>query len=354
MNRRKKITAILLMVIIGISIVLTGCTLPEIESAKMYLNQNRYDEAVEVAKTATEKYPDNPEAWFYLGKAYNSKEMMPEMVEAFDKALSLSPSATIKTEIENMKRRGFGTSYNNAIKVFNVANKTDDPQKQNEMREDVSKNLKVAKACNPDFYMTYILLGKTEFQLGRENEAEKIIQEAVQKFAKNDTVLYNVGNFYFEQGNQEKALEYYEKAFNINPDNTDVVLALSDIYMNKKEYDKAKSYLTVLLEKNPDNVNILFNVAALFYNLKEFENAVKYFEQVVSIENDNKLFWEYYAQSLFNAKMYEKTVSEISRAVEIVPDSVTLYEILSYAYTQTGDTAKAKEADARATELRGE
>ncbi|MCK5077408.1 MAG: tetratricopeptide repeat protein [Calditrichia bacterium] len=354
MNKGKKVTTILMMVIMSVSILLTGCSLPEIESAKMYLSQDRYDEAVTIAKTATEKYPKNPEAWYYLGKAYHKKEMINEMVEVFDKCLSLSPTATIKTEITNIKSREFGNSYNDAIKYFNAANKLDDADKQVKMREDVSKKLKIAKICKPDFYMTYILLGKTETQLGRKDAGVKIIEEAAQIFAEKDTVLFNVGNYYLEQNDENKALGYYEKANKINPENSDVVLALSDIYMGKKEFDKAKSYLTILLEKNPDNVNIMFNVAALYYNLKEYNDAVKYFEQVVAIENDNKLFWEYYAQSLFNAEMFEKAASEISQAVEIITDSATLYEILSFAYTRTGDTAKAQEAAEKAKSISGE
>jgi len=78
----------------SVSILVTSCTLPEIESAKMYLTQERYDEAATIAKTATEKYPQNPEAWYYLGKAYHNKAMIGEMIEAFDKCESLAASLT--------------------------------------------------------------------------------------------------------------------------------------------------------------------------------------------------------------------------------------------------------------------
>ncbi|MCK5077087.1 MAG: tetratricopeptide repeat protein, partial [Calditrichia bacterium] len=229
MNKSRRITTVLLMVVMSISVFFTACVPPEIEGAKVNLQKGMFDEAYKTSQKAVELYPTNPDAWFYLGKACYKKNLLEEMVEAFDKSLELAP--THKAEITNIKKREFVSAYNYGIKLFNAANKEEDEAKQKKMREELATKLKIANVCDRDFAMAYILLGKTEVQLDRKNEGLKYIDEAAKRFSEKDTVLLNIGNFYLEQNDKEKALEYYEKAYEINKENSDAVLALSDIYM---------------------------------------------------------------------------------------------------------------------------
>ncbi|HES60182.1 MAG TPA: hypothetical protein ENO18_07110, partial [Caldithrix sp.] len=71
-------------------IILTSCRPPELEGAYVDYNAKRMDNALELAKQATEKYPDNPEAPYLLGQIYGEKGMFKEMMESFDKSLNIS------------------------------------------------------------------------------------------------------------------------------------------------------------------------------------------------------------------------------------------------------------------------
>ncbi len=352
MNVKKKVLTMLLMAVVTVSVLLTGCQLPEIEGTIVAYNNEMYDNALKTALDATQKYPDNADAWFWLGKVYYKKNRLEDMVNAFDKSLAISE--VHKAEIKQIEMREFASNFNYAIKLLNAAIKETDTEKKAKIQQEINKKLTIAYFCNRDYAMTYVLLAKNETDLGNKEKGLQLIDEAATKFADKDTVLYNIGNYFMEQQDRDKAQEYYEKAYNINSDNADVILALADIYMAKKEFAKAKDFLSNILDKNPDNVNILFNVAALYYNLKEYDKAVEYFSRVISLDDQNKFFWEYYAQALFNAEMFDKTVTELSRGVEIVKDSPLMYEILSYAYTRIGKIEEAQAAAAKAKELKGE
>ena len=62
MRLYKTIFTILLFTI---SLLVNACRPPELEQAVIDYNGGRYDNAYTEVLAATEKYPDNEEAWYY-------------------------------------------------------------------------------------------------------------------------------------------------------------------------------------------------------------------------------------------------------------------------------------------------
>ena len=99
----KKLIMICTAIFVITMILGAGCRPPELEGVVININQKQYEKAYDLAKEAVQKYPDNPEAWYYLGELHGRFEKFEEMSEAFDKSLSLAQ--TYKSEIEQQRMK---------------------------------------------------------------------------------------------------------------------------------------------------------------------------------------------------------------------------------------------------------
>ena len=61
----KSLHLLLILGLLILSLSVSSCRPPELEGAVVHYNAGRNDQALTLAQEATEKYPDNPEAWFY-------------------------------------------------------------------------------------------------------------------------------------------------------------------------------------------------------------------------------------------------------------------------------------------------
>ena len=108
MQKIKYLVLISIMLIFAIS--LTSCRPPELEGAIVHYNSGRNDQAYDLALSASEKYPDNAEVWYYLGEIQGKKNMVKEMMESFTKSLAISNSQSSK--IAAAKTTYFGKHFN--------------------------------------------------------------------------------------------------------------------------------------------------------------------------------------------------------------------------------------------------
>ena len=112
----RRYTAVFALLLFTVSLILNACRPPELEQAVIDYNAGRYDNAYDEVIKATEKYPDNEEAWYYLGEVEGRKGNIKEMVIAYDKSLALKN--TFQQQIEMSKRNYYGKAYNDVWAAF--------------------------------------------------------------------------------------------------------------------------------------------------------------------------------------------------------------------------------------------
>ncbi|RKY82004.1 hypothetical protein DRQ07_02515, partial [candidate division KSB1 bacterium] len=110
----KKTLLILISLLLIAFLAMTGCQQTAVTSAKVYMQQENYDKAIEQAKKAVETMPNDAEAYYILGLAYGKKGMYKEMNEAFTNSLKYSDLH--KTDIDHERKiywvRIFNTGVN--------------------------------------------------------------------------------------------------------------------------------------------------------------------------------------------------------------------------------------------------
>src|SRR3972149_5220409 len=85
-------TKILIPALIFLAFTFMGyqCGSTELTSAKLYIQQNNFDKALESLLRETEKNPKSDEGFFLLGVVYGGKQQYEDMMKAFDKSLAIS------------------------------------------------------------------------------------------------------------------------------------------------------------------------------------------------------------------------------------------------------------------------
>ena len=98
------------------------CGSAETTSAKLYIQQKQWEKAEQSLLKEVAKNDKNEEAWFLLGQVRFEQKRLPEMNEAFTRALALSD--VHKAEIGRYRMSIWGSSYNDGVKFYNDSKAT--------------------------------------------------------------------------------------------------------------------------------------------------------------------------------------------------------------------------------------
>lgn len=312
----KRLIVVLAVTLIGGMVVFTGCQSTAVSSAKVYLQQNNFDAAIEQAQLAIEQEPDNGEAYFVLGNAYGMKKMFREMNEAFTKSLELSDKNT--EEIETSRLKYWIDLFNTAvgqIKQDQLEEAAENFQLCTELvpdRIDAYKNLafvqsqagdddgaieayKAGLEVEPNDIEMKNFLGVLYYQNKRYDEAidilNKVIEESEPTSEQYKQALLNIAFSYDLKGEPEKAIKAYENAIASVPGDKDLLFNMGRIYYMKDQYEEANTWFNKVLEIDPNDFEASFNIGVSFLQMEKFEDAVPYLEKATELHPENPNAW---------------------------------------------------------------
>ncbi|MBR6311175.1 MAG: tetratricopeptide repeat protein [Paludibacteraceae bacterium] len=151
--------------------------------------------------------------------------------------------------------------------------------KETKGEEAYAKFLKDALKANPESqFALYSLIGYY-IESKKMDEASKILDEAIQKDAKNPIFYYLKGTLSLESNDNEGAIANFEKAIANDPSFTDGYLGIGKCYFFKgKEIEDAADNIKDYKSRN----------AELEKAKAQYEKAATYFEKVHVQKPDNK------------------------------------------------------------------
>ena len=364
--RRVALLGLALLLAVGATL-LVGCQSKEVTSAKVYIQQDDWDKAIEQLKMAVKLYPNDPEAHYLLGEGYAMKGDYEGMNREFDASLAISPKfeKQIKATREKYWVRAFNNgikkynaqAYDEAIKDFATAAMIDPKRPEsyidwaaaclaaNKLDEAV-KAVEQGLQNVPDDPKLLALAGEVYLRANRTEDAVKVLEKAVQADPSNAGAVANLARAYHMLGKKDKALETYEKALAANPDNTDLIFNEGLLYLDQKQYDKAAERFKKVLEKNPDDYEANWRLALTYLVLADSLNA-PVAERLVNGEDVPKEE----IQKVRDA--YAKAIPYLEKCVELKPDDPDLWLYLGQAYVRAGFPKKGEEAFKKEKELRG-
>ena len=357
-----KKTLFTLLSILALSVLLSSCRPPELEGAFVEYKQGRFDNALQLAKEATEKYPNNSEAWFLYGDIQGKKENYKEMVNAFDKSLAIDKK--FEKQILQAKEYYFQTEFNKGVNNYNAYVKQED-RSSDKAKELLKKSLKSFQNANmiKEDYKATSLIGYGHILLGEKDEAEKYYQRCTEIKPDTSDGWIALGNFYMVDQNYEKAIPALEKALELDPENTEAVSLLSQAYDLHGDQQKAITLYKKAMKLNPNEKAFPYNLGLIYYKStakdslddatkKEYlEKSQEYFAKVIELDPEVKEAYKIKSSAEIQLGNFEAAKETLLKAVDKFPDDGEVWYFLGVAYGRLGDAAKAKESFAKAEEL---
>jgi len=139
--------------------------------------------------------------------------------------------------------------------------------------------LKEAISSKPDFYVSYLQLGKIYVEKGHYHDGLGLIKKSRELRPDSTLVLMELGHCYSAMGEKSKAAEVYQIVISTNPEN---VWFFSEIakWFKDNNYDKESEDIYVkAIEKNPGDPTIYNELAEIYLKQGRTKEARKIYNK---------------------------------------------------------------------------
>jgi non-specific serine/threonine protein kinase len=174
--------------------------------ARVFYAQKRYDETIQLARTAIERKPDCPGAHNVLGRAYFASDRFQEAVALVDRAIEVN-----------------GDDYNTYIPFINAMENLGLKEAASRLRERQIGVLRQQLELVPEDVRARILLASTYACVGNREDAIRQLDMAVALRPADANILYNAACTYAVMGMKAEALSLLKRAGDAGYQNWDWV-----------------------------------------------------------------------------------------------------------------------------------
>lgn len=361
-----------LLILLAISCVwmFTVASSPVVTGAKVRLNAKKYEETIEVLEENKDKYPDDPELFYYLGRAYGGVANWEKAGENFNKALELQPDRDLVKDID--KWRDYYWSqfvrdaqalldqqrYDVAIDKFRIANTINPDRKESQANMGVAmlnhaQAFQEAQPPQPDSARFYF------------DGAIESLKKAIELDPENEQFIKNLAQAYILADRYEEAIDVYEAYLEENPFDSGAKKRLITVYMSMQDFERASELYTELFEDSGAEITAAdyFNAGSCYYQMwveetrddaegeEQSAAAVEYLEKAAEAYNyvldDNPADCEAGEQLYYtyiNLDNWEQVVETIETMLDNGCErSYITLQNLGVAYVKTGNQQKATE-----------
>jgi len=185
-------------------------------------------------------------------------------------------------------------------------------------------------------------LSNTLVELGREDEADDVIQE----FLETNTTYSNLykGIRHAKANRLKLAEEAYRSVLNDDPDNVDAMRLLAILATKAGKHDIAEQLLVKAIKLAP-TYNLLWRNISLVYRLSgQLDKAQRSMDNILALDPENANVWADYGTVLIMLARYKEAIVAYSRCVSIQPDSPRAYLSLGHVYNTIGNKEKSVES----------
>lgn len=244
------------------------------------------------AQDWTQARPSDDAAWFCLGIAYQQTGHVTQAIRAYQKAISIHPTASGWFEL--------GVAYS---------------------------------------------------QAGEKTLAIDAYQRALRINPDLAAPWYNLGNVYEEVGQPAKAIEAYQQALRINPDLAEPWFNLGVSYGKAGQVDEAVKAFQQVLRIKPGYAYGWFVLGVAYKEAGQTAQAIDAFHQAVRINPDDAEAWYNLGSSYVLAGRATPAIKAFQQAVRINPDHAKAWFNLGLSYKLEGRRSETMEVYRRLKEL---
>jgi adenylate cyclase len=208
--------------------------------------------------------------------------------------------------------------------------------------------LEKAKGIESNNDSLMINLASVYALMGRENIAEEIYANLIDKSPNNWRVYFGYGYFLTRRGKHEKAIENYNKVLQFLPENMNAINNIAICYIYLANYTAAAKMFERAANIEPDS-GVFANIGSMYYSNGEFIKAIFAYKKALQLEPTNYQLMSYLGDAYKFIPSEKKNADEtFHRAIELASEEIKInsgvaksYQTLARSYAYFGDLEKA-------------
>jgi tetratricopeptide (TPR) repeat protein len=346
-------TNIITLILLSLMLVLfIGCASEELTSAKLYIQQQDWDNAEIYLVKAMGVEPENPEIPYLLGDLiYGKNKNWGKMNEMFDKALSLGgekvilQGGTVSAYVAQAQEKHWVTIFNKGIGFFNEFRKSGEGQ-DSPILQDAITSFDLATQVNPNNGQAYGILANCLFTSGDLDGALDAVTRGAAKDSENFDLNMTAGKMYSAANDKESAVVYYKRAVSIDPTNSMARRQLAQMYYDVGDKEMSLATYEDAIAKETDNnlkADLYYNLGVLNMQLGDFQQAEDNFSMAYDYNPNDIDALRGIAQTFENAEKWSRAEYFYRKLIDIEPENPQHYRAMARVLLRQGDTDAAQE-----------
>jgi tetratricopeptide (TPR) repeat protein/tRNA A-37 threonylcarbamoyl transferase component Bud32/TolB-like protein len=298
------------------------------------------DKAISLFEQAVEKDPHYALANVGLSKAYLEKYK-----ETKDNIWIEKAQSSCKRAIEMSDRLSSGY-----VMLGTIYGKTG-------RNEEAIKEFQQALQLDPENYDAARELATIYENLGRLEEAIELLRKFIDLKPSYWAVFSELGYFYYHQGRYEEAEKMYRRSTELMTENVNDYNNLTAIYFQMGKIDSARAVFDKSVALEPDALTYV-NMGTIYFYQRRYADALAMFEEAIELGEDEYYVWSALADSCRFAGYKERAPEAYQHAIRLAeeelridPGNALLRSRLAVIYAKVGNHEKALANISRAKEL---
>ena len=322
-----------------------------VQQAEAAIEKKDFTTAENLLSDATKSDPKNYQAWFYLGYVYNATDRKPLAIDAYRKAVALSP-ALLESNL-NLGILLVGEGNPEAAKYLTAAMQA--KPKPEQLKLIGAAWLKLAdniEKTNPTEAIAAYRKGAElsppdpapHIEIGRLLEAHKDVAGAEKEYKqalvidpKNSNALAQLSNLYMRARRLPEAETMLRGFVKLNPANVPGHVQLGRVLSVMNKNDEALTEYQAALQLAPDDPDALREVASMQLAAKKFPDAETSYRKLVAAKPKDAELHRGLATALLHQLKYADAKAELLNVVKLKPDWGEAYGDLALAASNEKD-----------------
>ena len=187
---------------------------------------------------------------------------------------------------------------------------------------------------------------------GDRSAARAALQQALAKDPKSPSALLQLGQLELKEKNYKDAAALLLRARDVRPTDAAVALYLGQARYALGDYAQARIALEAALALVPGQFDARMLLGATYARLAQFPAAQDQYEAASILQPRRPEPRKELGSLFLQQKKYDDAVSALTLATDLAPRDAEAYDLLAQAYRGLGNEAAARQAAAKAQQLR--
>jgi len=193
---------------------------------------------------------------------------------------------------------------------------------------------------------------KTFDLLARKGDSLGQLQLIVKQNPNLVEAHFALGQAYFEHDQYAPAEAEFKRVVELDPQNSRARFDLAMAYLSDKKFDDAKATLQQMQALHSDDDYAHYGMGLLLSDQQNYQGALDEFQKAASSSSEISGLYFEMGNAYANLKRYDEAISSYSKEKEKTGDDSDIENALADAYQAKGMTQQARDARARAAQLK--